>query len=81
MLGILSRLLSWKSSLLGGFVLVSSVGTLLTAGAGTAKALVDGDPSTVPDWATVTMAATAVGVAFKLIWKKEPDNLIEPAKK
>lgn len=78
---VLSRILSWKSSLMGVFVLVSSVGTLLTAVAGSAKALIDGDPNTVPDWATVTMAATAVGVAFKLIWQKEPGNPVDTGKK
>lgn len=81
MMDILARLFSWKSSLLGVFVLVSSVGTLLSAGAGSATALIDGDPSTVPDWATVTMAATAVGVAFKMIWSKEADNPVDKGKK
>jgi hypothetical protein len=78
---ILARLFSWKSSLLGVFVLVSSLGTLLTAVAGSASALIDGNPGTVPDWATVTMAATACGVAFKLIWAKEADNAVDKGKK
>lgn len=81
MLDILSRILSWKSSLLGVFVLLSSVGTLLSAVGSAASALIDGNPATNPDWATVTMSATAVGVAFKLIWQKEDGNLIEKAKK
>ena len=80
MLDILSRVLSWKSSLLGVFVLVSSIGTLLTSVASSAQAMFDGIPSTVPDWSTVTMAATAVGAAFKLIWQKEAGNPVEPKK-
>lgn len=80
MLDILSRLLSWKSSLLGVFVLVSSVGTLLTSVASSASALFDGNPATVADWSTVTMAATAAGVAFKLIWQKETGNPVDPKK-
>lgn len=65
---------------MGVFLLVSSVGTLLSAVGSSATALIDGNPSTAPDWATVTMSATAVGVAFKLIWQKEPGNPIEGKK-
>ena len=81
MMDVLSRVFSWKSSLMGVFLLVSSVGTLLSAVSGSAIALIDGNPSTVPDWATVTMSATAVGVAFKLIWQKEPGNPADVGKK
>lgn len=77
----LSRLLSWKSSLLGIIVLVSSVGTLLTSAAGAVKALIDGDPTTVPDWSTVAMSAAAVAAAFKLIWHKEAGNPVDAGKK
>lgn len=76
MVDVLSRILSWKSSLVGVFILVNALGALLSSVGVAASAFIDGNPVTVPDWGAVTTNAVAVGVAFKLIWQKEDTNPI-----
>lgn len=81
MLNILSRLTSWRSSLIGAVLVVGFVGTALTSTATTITALIDGDAATKADWSTVTLAWGAVTFGIKELWHKSSNNPIDGGKK
>lgn len=81
MLNILSRLTSWRSSLIGVVLIVGFVGTALTETATSVTALLDGDPATSANWSTVTLAWGAVTFGIKELWHKSTSNPIDGNKK
>lgn len=77
---VLKGFTSWKTTAMGVVVLVGSAGKALTTVATAATALLDGDPSTVADWGSVTEAFALVSVGFGLIFARDNNKSSEAVK-